>query len=66
MDEADSHYTNTTRRQIQLKKNITVRSLEEFITLAYQFMNKDPIYNFFRIALYDDSIIDPDGASEQP
>lgn len=41
-----------------------VTSLESFSTLASDVMDEDPIYNFFRYALYEESTFEGDGDEE--
>jgi Low iron-inducible periplasmic protein len=59
-EEADEAYSGTSERSITVgaNNNVTVRSLQEFSTKAYQFMANDPIYNFFRVALFEDETFD--------
>ncbi|GAX12483.1 hypothetical protein FisN_24Hh058 [Fistulifera solaris] len=53
-------YNQTSRNSdgLSLTGNSSISSLKEFSTEASTFMSQDPMYNFYRIALYEDEAFD--------
>ena len=57
--DAESVYLNASEHAINgLYGYSNVQSLQDFSTKVSLFMNQDPVYNFFRVALFDDDTFD--------
>lgn len=69
-DKAKSIYLNPSTNAIGgLSGHPEIHTLQDFSTKASTFMNEDPVYNFFRVALFDDESFDlnvTDSASGWP
>lgn len=63
-DDASSIYFNPSKYAVNgLSNHPEIQSLEDFSTKVSGFMSEDSLYNFYRVALFDDDSFD-DGSSD--
>lgn len=58
--EAENTYVNGKNIEQGLYGQVSLMSLSDISSQAHTFMNEDPIFNYFRYALYDESTFEAD------